>query len=301
MSLTLKKLIDRYRDDPDSAFPNLHYQVRAKHGRLLARISHEHGHHPLRNVRTRTLVVWYKAWLADGKVAMAHALFSRLRVVFRFGATMLEDRDCDRLLDAVGDIRLQTSRSDTLQMTIEQANDIRGVAKQKGMFSMAIAQALQFELLMSQKDVIGEWLPSSEPGDSGTTREKKGKWLRGLRWECIDENLILRHTVGKSRRRIEVDLRTAPMVLEELGTSDRHTLPTSGPMIICETTGYPYSTAEFRRKWRIVAKLAGVPDNVKNRDSTPPGMIVGGAGRARISQTITPQMINYSLRMLRKK
>ena len=179
MSLTLKKLIDRYRDDPDSSFPNLHYQVRAKHGRLLARICREHGQYPLRNVRTRTLVVWYKTWLADGKVAMAHPLVSRLRVLFRFGATMLEDRDCARLHDAVSDIRLQTSRSHTLQMTAEQANAIRAVAKENGRFSIAFAQALQFELLMSQKDVIGEWVPSSEPGESRTTGEKTGKWLRG--------------------------------------------------------------------------------------------------------------------------
>jgi hypothetical protein len=298
MSLTLKKLIDRYRDDPDSSFPNLHYQVRAKHGRLLARICREHGQYPLRNVRTRTLVVWYKTWLADGKVAMAHPLVSRLRVLFRFGATVLEDRDCDRLLDAVGDIRFQTSRSHTLQMTAQQANAIRAAARRKGRFSIALAQALQFELLMGQKDVIGEWVPSKEAGESRTTGER-GKWLRGLRWECIDENLILRHTIGKSRRRIEVDLRTAPMVMEEL-QPDKSPLPASGPVIICETTGYPYSTAEFRRIWRVIAKQAGVPENVKNRDSTPPGMIVGGAGRARISQTITPQMISYSLRMLRK-
>jgi hypothetical protein len=71
-------------------------------------------------------------------------------------------------------------------------------------------------------------------------------------------------------------------------------------MIICETTGYPYSPAEFRRIWRNLARQAGVPDNIKNRDSTPPGMIVGGAGRARISQAITAQMISYSLQMLRK-
>jgi hypothetical protein len=54
MSLTLTKLIDLYRDDPDSSFLNLHYQVRVKHGRLLARISREYGNYLLRNVRTRT-------------------------------------------------------------------------------------------------------------------------------------------------------------------------------------------------------------------------------------------------------
>jgi hypothetical protein len=249
MSLTLTKLIDLYRDDPDSSFLNLHYQVRVKHGRLLARISREYGNYLLRNVRTRTLLSWYKTWLADGRIAMAHALVSRLRVLFRFGATMLEDRECARLLNALSEIRLQTSGSRTLQLTAEQANAIRAAAHWRGWDSIALAQAFQFELLMSQKDVIGEWVPTSEPGES-CTKGPKGKWCRrGLRWEDIDEKLILRHTIGKSRRHIEVNLRTAPMVMDELEQFGViHRLPASGPVIICEITGFPYSTAEFRRK-----------------------------------------------------
>jgi hypothetical protein len=61
-------------------------------------------------------------------------------------------------------------------------------------------------------------------------------------------------------------------------------LPCSGPMIRCDTNGLPWSTAEFRRKWRKVAKRAGVSDNVNNRDSFPAGMIRGDPDRAKISQ-----------------
>jgi hypothetical protein len=300
MGTTLQKLIDRYRDDPHSNFRKLHHHVRVKHGRLLTRIGREHGSIPLKQVRARTLIAWHQEWLGNGKFATAHAFVARLRVLFAYGATILEDRDCSRLHDALSVIRVQNSRSDTLEMTVEQANDIRKSARLAFRYSIALAQALQFELLMSQKDVIGEWVPLSEPGESPILCEKRGKWLRGLRWECIDENLILRHSLGKGRRRIQVDLRTAPMVLEELGTSDRGRLPETGPIIISETTGLPYAAAEFRRIWREIARFAGIPDNIKNRDSTPPGMIVGGAGRARISQTITSQMISYSYRMLRK-
>jgi hypothetical protein len=65
------------------------------------------------------------------------------------------------------------------------------------------------------------------------------------------------------------------MVLEEFALHvqtpilrlTRAALPASGPMIICETTGYPYPTAEFRRKWRIDARLAGFPDNIRNMDT----------------------------------
>ena len=89
----------------------------------------------------------------------------------------------------------------------------------------------------------------------------------------------------------------APLTLDQLIDS----LPDSGPLIVCDTNGMPWSTAEFRRKWRLIAKMAGVPDNVTNRDSLPSGMIRGGPDRAKISQTYTLKRIDYSLRMARRK
>jgi hypothetical protein len=62
----------------------------------------------------------------------------------------------------------------------------------------------------------------------------------------------------------------------------------------------PWSTAEFRRKWRKVAKQAGVPDNVTNRDSCPAGMIRGGPDRAKVSQKYTLKRLDYSVRMARR-
>jgi hypothetical protein len=368
MRRTLKQLIECYETDPHSNFLKLQYQVRVKHGRLLARLTEQHGNHQLRDIRFRNLTVWYNAWVSDGKIAMARSMIDRLRELFRFGATLLEDRECARLFAAVGELRLENSPPRTVQMTAEHANAIRKTAREHfGWYSIALAQAFQFELLLGQKDVIGEWVPITEPGESDFTwterkllRQKdivgewvpiekpdesglilaarKQKWLRGLRWSNIDQNLILRHAVGSSGRTIEVDLRTAPMVLEELkivvadsrqfGGATRETIdgllslpsartepetapvtlddltdgspPSSGPVIICDINGLPWSTAEFRRKWRKVAKKAGVPDNVNNRDSLPTGTIRGGPDRAKISQTYTLKRIDYSLRMQRR-
>ena len=91
------------------------------------------------------------------------------------------------------------------------------------------------------------------------------------------------------------------MVLEELKVFTSWARPrASRPLVICDTTGMPWSSAEFRRKWRLVAKKAGEPDNVNNRDSFPAGMILGGPDRAKISQTVTLKRIDYSLRMQRR-
>lgn len=372
MVRTLKQLINSYRTDPESNFPKLQHQVRMKHHGELARLIEKHGSIQLRDIRFRTLTAWYRDWLADGKIATARSHVNRLRKLFRFGRSMLEDDECDRLFEALGKLQLEISPPRRVHMTADHARAICKTAREHfGWYSIALAQALQFELLLSQKDVIGEWVPLTEPGESDVVwieRKKRKrlakrganvdhgrdlpariiptrKWLRGLRWSDIDENLILRHSAGSSGRVIEVDLRTAPMVLEELKIlvaqsrdsggpmtlddilevvesmaagrlpSSRtapvtapvtledlidSSLPRSGPIIICEITGTPWSTAEFRRKWRLIAKEAGVPDNVTNRDSFPAGTIRGGPDRAKISQKYTLKRIDYSLRMARR-
>ena len=100
MRRTLKQLIECFETDQHSNFLKLQYQVRVKHGRLLARLSEDHGNQQLRNVRFRNLTVWYNAWVSNGKIAMARSMIDRLRELFRFGATLLEDRDaadCSKL------------------------------------------------------------------------------------------------------------------------------------------------------------------------------------------------------------
>lgn len=346
MGRTLKQLIDSYRTDPYSGFKTLKYQVRTKRDGELNRLLKAYGSTQLRNIRFRTLTVWYRDTLADGKIAKANSLLSRLRELSRFGYLMLEDADCGRLCDDLGKLRLESSSPRRVQMTAGHVRAISKAAREHfGWPSIGLVQALQFELLLVQKDVIGEWVPVGEPGKSDVVVGDQ-KWLRGLRWSDIDENLILRHKVGSGGREIEVDLRTAPMVLELLKLIaadgnrqcnpltmpeifqriqaaldnprqyDSETepeltvvapdelyglLPHSGPMILCEINGSPWSAAEFRRKWRLVAKKAGVPDNVTNRDSFAAGTISGGPDRAEIRQRYSLKRIDYGLRMARLK
>jgi len=108
------------------------------------------------------------------------------------------------------------------------------------------------------------------------TKKFKGKkttkkWITGLRWERIDENLVLRHVTSKRNKKIEIDLKLAPMVMEEFqimfGSTDRAAMPASGPVILCEVNAWPYYNTEFRRKWRKLANAAGIPKTIKNMDT----------------------------------
>jgi hypothetical protein len=133
-------------------------------------------------------------------------------------------------------------------ITAGQSRLLRQAAHAIGYRSIALQQAIAFELGLRQKDVIGEWLPKASPGVSDIHWGPR-KWLMGLRWEEIDAELILKHRLSKSvRGRNNLmdtdvgtlkawDLKAHPMVMEELaqlcgGMVDRSKLPASGPLIM---------------------------------------------------------------------
>ena len=283
---TLRSLIQCYRADPDSPFQKNRYHVRKNRAAKLRRIADRHGHEMLSDIKARVLIAWHKEWSDDGKrLASGSAFIGQLRSVFSFGATLLEDPDCERLCGVMHKMRFAGNKHRKSSITADQAEAIRETAREQfGWDSMALAQAFQFECTLRQKDVIGEWVPISEPGVSAVIL-KDEKWLRGIVWQEIDENLILRHVTSKKQKLTEVDLKLAPMVLDELQrligaeplvtvdlitkkeTVNRGLLPASGPIILNEINAWPWSDSEYRRKWRKVATACGVPSNVKNMDS----------------------------------
>lgn len=261
---TLKSLVACYQTDPDSRYKKLRFRTRQSYDALTGRIEKAHGSELVREIKARMLLRWHEDWQGDGKTAMAHAMVGMLRSLFSFGATILEDTDCLKAKALMHEMRFQQAAPRVERMTADQAIAVRKMAHEMGLHSLAFAQALQFELMLRQKDVIGEWVPVGEPGTSDVTRGAE-KWLRGLRWSEIDQNMILRHTTSKKQKDIEVNLRLAPMVIDELKLFERK--PTVGPMVIYEETGQPYDSHQFRRMWRKVARAAGVPDCVRNMDS----------------------------------
>jgi hypothetical protein len=198
---------------------------------------------------------------------MAHALIGMVRTVVNFGCTILEDRDCERLAVILHRTKFKMAPPRSERLTAEQAEEVRIMAHRFGKHSIAVAQAFQFECILRQKDVIGEFVPLDEPGDSEVIDHARGlKWLRGLRWEEIDGNFILRHITSKRQKEIVVDLKLAPMVMDELARF-RPIIPTKGPIIVSEKTGLPWTASEFRRWWRQIADVCDISRSVKNMDT----------------------------------
>lgn len=261
---TIRSLAKCYQSDPDSPYHRTRYVSRRFYDRLLGRIVEDHGDEYVSAIKGRNILRWHEGWASDGRTAMAHALIGMLRTIINFGVTMLEDDECARVSSVLNKMRFPVAKPRSERLTAEQANLIRAKAHEMGWHSIALAQAFQFELMLRQKDVIGEWLPISEPGVTDVINGNH-KWLRGIRWDEIDDNLVLRHVTSKRGKPIEAPLGSAPMVLEELALLKER--PAAGPVVLYERNGLPWTASYFRQIWREIANAAGIPASVRNMDS----------------------------------
>lgn len=298
---TLRSLAHHYRTDKDSPYQKNRYHVRMGRDSTLRHIVKDHGDELLSNIKARVLLAWHKDWSKDGqRLATGSKFIGQLRALFSFGATLLEDEQCERLCGVMHKMRFAGTKHREVSVTADYANLIRTAAHEHfGWHSIALGQALQFECTLRQKDVIGELVPLAEPGVSAVI-VRNLKWLRGIVWSEIDENLILRHITSKKQKMVQVDFKLAPMVLEELQriagedplivvdeitkkvTVNRHLLRASGPVVICDTNGLPWTANEYRRKWRLIARHCGIPDSVWNMDSRSGAISEGIAAGASL-------------------
>jgi hypothetical protein len=284
---TLGHLIACYRTDPISGYQGVRHQTRQNYDRLLRRLERERGDTRLAETKLRDILVWYAGWSAGGtKLAMGHQMVGMLRTLFGFGLKFLECDECTRLSIVLHKEKFKQGKGRSDHLPSSHVVSIIERAHFVGMHSIGMAQAFQFECIFRQKDIIGEEVPETEPGESDIRRidKKRGhlKWLRGIRWEEIGADLVLRHITSKKQKPIEVDLKNAPLVVAELQRIDpgsiwfdeagavhvdRSRLPAKGPIIRWEVTGRPYNAAAFRREWRMIADAVGVPKSIKNMDS----------------------------------
>lgn len=287
---TVRGLIECYRRDPDSAFHKLRYESKRSYNAHLRMIEATVGARALAALKARDFLRWFDNWARPDHdkdrrhVARAHARITLWRIVLKFGAGVLEDAHCARLSAAISQMQFENARARTSYMTPAQAVGIRAAAHAAGFPSIALGQALQFELMLRPKDVIGEWVPIDEPGLSQVTAHGM-KWICGVDWREVSDGLVLEHRMSKSLRGrnaladsragklMTFDLRRYPMVMQELALipAERRT----GPLVTDETTGIPYRTTTYRDRWRAIATAAGVPTTIQNRDSRAGGITEG--------------------------
>lgn len=273
---TLGSVVRAYQTDPDSNYHKIRYATRSHYVTLCKSIVKDRGHELLSDIKARHLLRWHEEWTLRGE-SIAHALIGMLRTVVGFGKIFLEDPECKRISEILSDMRFKMGKKRDVWLNQEQVIKVRDELRCRGLYSIALAQAFQFDLMLRQKDAIGEWVPQTEPGLSDILDEGS-KWLRGIRWEEIRANGVLKHITSKRQKEIIFNLHNAPMVLQELaysfgyaltadGQIDRGSLPVNGPIIISEATGLPWAAFEYRRQWRAAATACGLPKDIFNMDT----------------------------------
>jgi hypothetical protein len=271
---TLEALAESYFDDKRSPIHRLRFRTRKNYSNVIKAIVRQHGSLKLTDIKAVTIQTIYDGWNAAAKVSMAHAKVTMLRLLYSYGRDVLKDPECERLSFVLHRMHFARSKTQNQQGVLTQ-EDVAAIIKkahEMRLPSFALAQALQYECRkLRQKDIVGEWVPISEqtPPSDIFDKKKKWKWVRGIRWNNLKENLVLHHTLCWEGTEVDIDLRKAPMVMAELDKIKQRlgSLPTRGPVIVYDKTGLPWDDDAFRKKWRVIADSVGISKNVKNADS----------------------------------
>lgn len=286
---TVRSLIRIYQRDPDSPYKQLRYRTRLRYDSMLRTLEHAIGDAIIPSLIFRDFKRWYEGFAkpktAEGqpRKARAHACMQFVRLTIKFGV-LLRLAGCEQAAKDLDGMEFAGVRKRKEKLTAEQVIAICAEAHRRGLPSIALAQAMMFELTMRPKDIVGEWIPISEPGLSEITCGDE-KWLHGAHWKEIDARLMFKHRLSKSLKGREAtldpdagkteefDLTAYPMIMEELA----HVPPQrrTGPVVVFENTGRPWNHKHFAARWREIATAVGVPKNVQNRDSRAGGITEG--------------------------
>jgi hypothetical protein len=261
---TIAWVVDLYQTDQDSPYRRVRPATRPGYDRALAIVSSTVGDRRLDTVTANDVRRWFKNWGRageDGTLAnprRAYWCLQMLRISVKYGKG-LRNPACRDLSEIPTDTEFPAPKGRRQAMSADQAAAIVAKAHELGWPNLARAVALQFGCALRQKDVIGEWVKASGGG---------AQWTSGLLWgEHVMTDWRLEKPTSKSNfsEVAEFDLRLLPMVMAEL-----QRIPSTsriGPVILDERTGKPYRQREFARRFREVARAAGVPDSIWNMDA----------------------------------
>jgi hypothetical protein len=270
-----------YQTDPESSYQRLKPSSRHPYDVYLRRLEHHIGARQIAGCDGRDLRRWFAEWSASDepggrqKIAAARMVVCVIKAAVTFGIVCRLPA-CAEFRTILDHLEFPGVKPRTMAPTAQQVEAARGAARASGGLSRALAYAFQFETTLRQWDVIGEWVPLSDPRPSAVLGYGE-KWI-GPTWQQVDSDMVLRVTPGKthdtSEARVAFDLLECPMVVEEMGRFPPERR--AGPLIVSERTGLPYRHETFRHLWRRDAEAAGIPAVVWNRD-----LRAGGVTEAR--------------------
>jgi integrase len=269
---TIRTVITFWQTEPTSPYHALEASSRHPYDLYARMIVETVGARRVDVIDGRDLRRWHAEWSApleaNGKprIAAAHMAIIVLKTALTFAATCRKP-GCVELRNILRDMRFAAPRPRLEAPTAAEIVAARKAAHDLGHPLAALAYALQFDGVMRQWDVIGKWVPLADKKASSII-DGTSKWV-GPTWAQLDEHLVLRYAPQKTQftsgAQVVLDLRTLPMVMEELARVPEEAR--RGPLIINPRTGFPYRNWYFGEVWRKVCELTGIRKEVWNRDT----------------------------------
>jgi hypothetical protein len=310
---TVYSLSQIFQRHPESSFCAVKQNTRDSYVDSLKIIEATVGARVVRNLTVLDVKRWYREWkkpkMKGGAehIKRAHDAVATFRMILRFGFALGFD-ECGKLAERLKTVLFEKSGAREQEMTYAQAAAFVRKALEmgrSGVFpwdrarSMAIGIAAQFDLLLRQKDVIGEWTPSM-PDVPGAIYDGAGEmWQGRFRWENVP-GWKLRLKTSKTRSAIEFDLQNYSLLFPLLESVPLH--ERSGAIIKGEH-GLPIRERSYRKWFRQIARAAGIPDEVWSMDSRAGGATEAdeaGADLKAISDHLTHAETKTTVRYIRR-
>lgn len=285
---TWRALFRFYESDPGSPYNTaLKASTRHPYSIYLRKLTKTIGAVLIADCDGRDVRRWFDVWAGGPagtpgrKLAAARMALCVVKAALSWGI-QCRLAGCAEFRVILREMEFESLKSRTSAPTAAEIEAARLAAHAHHRPGRALAYALQFETVLRQWDIIGEWVELGDPRPSAVLGYGR-KWV-GLSWSHVGPDLVLRYTPGKtddtSGARVLIDLRECPMVLDELSKAPEGSR--RGPLIIDERTGLPYRYEVYRRAWRGDATAAGLPASLWNRDIRAGGVTEARAAGALI-------------------
>jgi hypothetical protein len=235
------------------------------------------------------------------------------RTVIYFNAA-LRNQDCKVLASDLEHIKFEKGGAREEELTYKQAITFiktalefgeKGLMPAARCLHLAIGTAAQFELMLRQMDIIGEWAKTtaSRKLPVGITTLEHGPdiWAGFFTWDNIPGwRWRMKTSKSKYRSAADFDLTKYDLLLPLLDAVPHENR--TGAIVKGEKN-LPVRQAMYARWWRQIARAAGIPDSVWNMDARAGGATEAdeaGAALEAIQGALTHSKESTTLRYIRR-
>lgn len=286
---TVGSLCRIYKFHPKSRFHRVKHNTRRFYAAYLDLIEATVGKRIVPKVDIFTCEHWYDAWrkpAEDGgeeRIDRAHDAISVFRMVVNFCARLKFPGRvaCQELARDLEGVEFEKGGAREQEMTyayvlafITAADELgrKGIVPAHRARGLSIGVTAQFELLLRQKDIIGEWAPAAVarfPKGASLLRQANEIWGGFFTWENIPGwRWRMKTSKSKYRAAADIDLTRYKLLLPllEAVPHDERT-----GAIVKGEHGLPARESTYRKDFRAIARAAGIPDEVWSMDSRAGG------------------------------